>query len=173
MIDFKNIEYLKQGNKRQQLAFNDLVKLDIFNVLQAFTPVLTGTIPIEIDIDDSDLDIICCCKDLNAFMDVLIKNFSFYPAFRITKKQIRNIETIISKFKSENYTIEIFGQNKPIEKQESYRHMLIEYKILKEKSRDFRKQIIELKKQGYKTEPAFAKLLSLKGNSYFELLKLD
>ena len=37
----------------------------------------------------------------------------------------------------------------------------------------FRRQIIDLKKQGLKTEPAFAKLLALTGDPYVELLSFE
>lgn len=49
--------------------------------------------------------------------------------------------------------------------------MIIEHKILIEKGEDFRLQVIQLKEQGYKTEPAFAHLLDLSGDPYDELLK--
>ena len=48
--------------------------------------------------------------------------------------------------------------------------MIIENEILKEQGEEFRKKIIELKIQGYKTEPAFAKLLQLSGNPYEAIL---
>lgn len=72
-----------------------------------------------------------------------------------------------------DFEFEIFGQNIPTELQNAYRHMLVEHKILQEAGGDFRTQIIELKRQGYKTEPAFAKLLALQGDAYEELLKLE
>jgi len=49
--------------------------------------------------------------------------------------------------------------------------MIIEYEILKTKGENFRLEIIKLKQNGYKTEPAFAFLLGLNGDSYSELLK--
>jgi len=49
--------------------------------------------------------------------------------------------------------------------------MIAEYKILQEKGNDFKKKIIELKKQGIKTEPAFGILLNLE-NPYEDLLKM-
>ncbi|MNK30599.1 hypothetical protein D3C87_490190 [compost metagenome] len=51
--------------------------------------------------------------------------------------------------------------------------MLIEHQILQEKGEDFRLKIIALKRNGYKTEPAFAKLLNLQGNPYLDLLKYE
>lgn len=49
--------------------------------------------------------------------------------------------------------------------------MIAEYKILQAKGEEFKQKIIELKKQGIKTEPAFGMLLGLE-NPYEELLKL-
>jgi hypothetical protein len=48
--------------------------------------------------------------------------------------------------------------------------MIAEYKILQEEGEEFKQKIIELKKQGIKTEPAFGILLGLE-NPYEDLLK--
>ena len=172
MNDFKDIAYLKEGNPRQIKAFNTINDLNLFNKLKSYTPVLTGTVPIEIDIDDSDLDIICYCKDLKQFKDLITDYLGIEKNFSIQEKTIRDHITIVARFDFNGFLIEIFGQDRPVDEQEAYRHMIIEYKVLLEKGEDFRNQIIELKKQGLKTEPAFAKLLGLKGNPYDELLKI-
>jgi hypothetical protein len=57
MIDFSTIEYLKTGNPRQIRAYEVLIQNKIFFNLAEFDPVLAGTIPINIDIENSDLDI--------------------------------------------------------------------------------------------------------------------
>ena len=98
-------------------------------------------------------------------LSVTIKDFD------VKEKTIRNRLTVISRFTYQDFFIEIFGQNRPVKEQEAYRHMLIEYKILEEKGENFRQEILALKKKGYKTEPAFAKLLGLDGAPYKELLK--
>ena len=171
MIDFKDISYLKQGNPKQQKAFNTLFRLKIFEKLRLYTPVLTGTIPIEIDIDDSDLDIICFCQSLDQFKSEIIKFYGNLENFELQVKLIRDNNSVISRFTFDGFLFEIFGQNRPVEEQEAYKHMLIEYKVLQYKGEEFRQKIIELKKQGLKTEPAFAKLLGLSGDPYLELLK--
>jgi hypothetical protein len=71
----------------------------------------------------------------------------------------------------EEFSIEIFGQNKPTIEQNAYRHMIAEYKILQEKGEDFKQKIIELKQKGIKTEPVFGMLLGL-NNPYEDLLKM-
>jgi GTP-dependent phosphoenolpyruvate carboxykinase len=50
--------------------------------------------------------------------------------------------------------------------------MVVEYKLLKRLGEPARETIIELKKSGYKTEPAFAKLLHIPGDPYEELLEM-
>ena len=76
----------------------------------------------------------------------------------------------MANFTLEDFEIEIFGQNRPSREQEAFRHLLIEDEILESKDETFRAEIIKLKKQGFKTEPAFAKLLKLKGDPYLALL---
>jgi len=170
---FLNIEYLKFGNYKQKFAYKEINKYKIFEKLNKYNPILVGTIPIEIDLPNSDLDIICECKNHSEFSDFLKKEFSNQKDFKIhTITKYQGIKSTIAKFKTDNFIIEIFGQNIPTEKQNAYLHMIIENKILTEKGLKFKNRIIELKKNGIKTEPAFAKLLGLKGNPYDELLKL-
>ncbi len=173
MTDFKNIEYLKNGNKRQRISYFALHELAIFDYLKKYNPILTGTIPIEIDLPDSDLDIICECKDHISFAKDLTEKFGKYFDFHIWSNTHHGIKSTIASFSYKGQKIEIFGQNIPTDNQNSFRHMLIERQILQEKGTEFKNKIVELKKQGIKTEPAFAQMLGLKGNPYLELLKFD
>ena len=43
--------------------------------------------------------------------------------------------------------------------------------ILKEMDPEFRSRIIDLKNEGFKTEPAFAKLLGLEGDPYLSIIQ--
>jgi N-acetylglutamate synthase-like GNAT family acetyltransferase len=173
MTDFKNIEYLKFGNERQRVAYSVLYELEIFEYLKQYNPILTGTIPIDIDLPDSDLDIICECKDHILFAKDLTDKFGEYLNFKIWTKTHHGVKSTIASFSYKCQKIEIFGQNIPTDNQNSFLHMLIERQILQDKGTDFKNMIIELKKQGIKTEPAFAQMLGLKGDPYLELLKFD
>lgn len=173
MTDFSNLEYLKNGNKRQIQAFEILTENKILLNLSEFEPILVGTIPINIDIENSDLDIICFCKNKTSFREKLEATFEYQNEFKIRETLIDNEETIISNFRIDDFEIEIFGQNIPTKNQNGYKHMIIEDKILKTKGENFRLEIIKLKQKGYKTEPAFASLLGIKGNPYLELLNYN
>jgi hypothetical protein len=171
MNTFLNINYLKTGTLRQQEAHQELIGLEIIEELQEYVPLLAGTIPIGIDVPGSDLDIICYCTNHESFSTKLIDLYAHRKDFTIETKQVNGIITTIANFEGTFFPIEIFGQTILTHKQDAFKHMLIEYKILKKKDSIFTKKIIHLKKSGLKTEPAFAKLLGLKGNPYIELLK--
>jgi len=170
MINFSNIAYLKDGNERQQLAFKFLTERKVLSNISAFDPILVGTIPIEIDIESSDLDIICCFEDKKKFTVSLVEVFGKEPQFTVKEVMINGVASIIANFHLEIFEVEIFGQQIPVKQQHAYRHLLIEHEILRAKGEAFRLEIIKLKRGGYKTEPAFARLLGLKGDPYLALL---
>ncbi len=172
-INWHDITYLKLGNERQKNAYSVLNKLKIFKILRGYNPTLVGTIPIEIDISESDLDIICEVYDLEKYEELVIKSFNKYDNFHIERKTVKGLLTSISYFGYSNFLIEIFGQPKPVIEQNGYRHMIVEKKLLEISRESARKQIIKLKESGLKTEPAFAKYFNLKSNPFDELLKLS
>ncbi|OXA93981.1 DUF4269 domain-containing protein [Flavobacterium hercynium] len=171
MIDFTSINYLKNGTKRQIEAFETLTHHRILDILEVYDPILVGTIPIDIAIENSDLDIICYFKNEADFTVKLISTFGNEIDFTWRKVLIDQHESVVATFKKGNFEIEIFGQNIPTKDQNGYKHMLIEYEILQFEGDNFRLKIINLKQKGYKTEPAFALLLDLKGDPYKALLE--
>lgn len=171
MINFLDISYLRLGNERQQKAYQVLTHNRVLEKLSLYNSILVGSIPINIDIENSDLDIICEVSDKNEFIYELNALFGSKKDFAVYESP--KFGAIKANFIIDGFKIEIFGQNTPTTQQNAYRHMLIEHKLLLEKGEKFRQEIIDLKQQGYKTEPAFAKLLGLEGDAYHELLKLQ
>ncbi len=169
-MNFIDITYLKSGNKKQRKAYSTLTENNILLKLTEFSPIVVGTIPINIDIETSDIDIICYFTNKEHFTSTLNASFEKEKGFHVYEKEDGSI---VANFNINEFEIEVFGQNIPSKQQFAYRHMLIEYQLLNEKGEEFRKQIINLKKQGYKTEPAFAMLLNIEGNPYTELLKYE
>ena len=172
-MPFTNINYLQSGNARQQQAFRILTRHRVLEKLEAFDPILTGTIPIEIDIATSDLDIICYCPDLQAFRASVEAGFRDAPGFSMREKTTNGQACVVANFELDGFPIELFGQNVPTRQQNAYRHMLVEHRILQERGADFRQQVIALKQQGVKTEPAFAQLMGLEGDPYAALLQME
>jgi hypothetical protein len=172
MIDFTEIDYLKNGNERQKKAYEILTKYRILEKMKDYSPILAGTVPIEIDIKGSDLDIIfeVDLKYKQDFLDDLLFCQLISNDVEAEYPIVNGEKCITLNFMLEGFPIEIFGQNKPTTQQNAYLHMVAEYKILQEKGEKFKQKIIELKKQGIKTEPAFGMLLGLE-NPYEDLLK--
>lgn len=168
--DFIDFNYLKSGSMKQRSTFKILNTIHIFDIIAKYNPVLVGTIPIGIDIDSSDLDIICEVYNLEEFVILMKQEFSHFSKFKIDKV---NEEILTVNFLVDDFEIEVYAQNMKTTEQNGYRHMVIENRVLKLGGNLIRKKVIELKRSGLKTEPAFAKILNLQGNPYDELLELE
>lgn len=170
---YEDLTYLLSGNEVQQAAYRVLQKYNVMEILSPYTPILTGTIPIDIDIEGSDLDIICEVHDFLAFEQFLRSEFGDFQDFILTDKMVNGIRRMKANFRLEQFEIEVFGQPIPVTKQNAYRHMVIEDRILRLYNEEFRQHIRSLKREGYKTEPAFAKLMDLEGDPYESLLEVE
>lgn len=164
---------LSQGTARQQEAYRVLQNLDIFNVLESYTPVLTGTIPLGIDVPGSDLDIICEAHELSDFQHAVMNAFGGAEAFTIKQKQIGDLPSVVANFYCGYFAVEIFGQARAVTRQNAYRHLLVESRLLEIGGEAARQAIRDLKQSGMKTEPAFAHYFKLKGDPYQVLLELS
>lgn len=169
-MDFTDINYLKVGSAKQKQAYYHLRELNIFEELKIFNPVLCGTVPLDISLPDSDLDIIMEVKDFKVYKNMLKEKYSFYDSFHIKEKVIKNNKVVKSSFLYKGVEIELFGQSIPVQEQNAYLHMVIEYFLIKNVN-GLKEKVIKLKKQGYKTEPAFAYLLKLSGDPYESLIE--
>lgn len=173
--NWKDPQYLCSGTPRQQQAYATLQNLGIWHTLATFDPVLAGTIPLDIDIASSDLDILCAVApaEIMSFTEVLQAQYAHLPEFALTQKPINNSLAVVCRFRFLEFEVEIFGQDCPTERQDAFRHMVVEYYVLQAGGEMWRAAVRRLKEQGLKTEPAFAVLLHLPGNSYEALLSLE
>jgi hypothetical protein len=169
-IKFDTIDYLQTGTKRQRKAYAVLTHYKIMSVPETYDPLLVGTIPINIDIETSDLDIICCFTDKEAFHSGLVQFFSAHKNFNVYVSEHSSKNTVIARFTIHGFAVEIFGKNLPTRQQLAYKHMIIEDRILSERGENFRQQILDLKRSGYKTEPAFGMLPGSTQDPYQQLL---
>lgn len=172
-IDFFNIDYLLHGNAVQREVYEVLKYTAVLQLLSAYDPVLAGTIPIAVDIPGSDLDILCSFKEKEVFKQHMISLFGEAAGFSIKEFEIYDQASVVVNFDKAGYAFEIFAQQLPVREQMGYRHMVIEYRLLLQHGDSLRQEVIRLKKDGYKTEPAFCLCLGLEGNPYLELLKLE
>ena len=147
-----------------------LERESIFGLLSEFDPVWAGTIPIGCSIEGSDIDIVCHADDIDAFMRRMEGLFGRREGFEARR---RNASTAVCRFVCDGMPVEIFVSDVPSRQSNGYRHMEVERRVLALADGRFRNAVVELKRTGMKTEPAFARLLGLEGDAYESVLALE
>lgn len=168
---FDPLSALKEGDELQRRAYKTIQSLGVFTDLARFSPMLCGTLPINIHVEDSDLDIIMEVENFDEFEEKVTRLYGNNRFFIIKRTTIRGNPVIKANFHYEDFEFELFGQNVPVTEQYAYLHMIIEKTLLEEQP-SLRQEIIQLKKGGLKTEPAFCQVLGLVGDPYEKLLEL-
>ena len=172
-IPWQDISYLREGNARQQAAYRALESLGVMRILCAYNPVLVGTIPIGIDVQTSDLDIVCEARELDGFERRVTDAFGQREGFRVRRKRIKGVPSVVANLRHDGFEVEIFGQPQPVTEQHAYRHMVVEARLLAMGGEEARREIRRLKGGGLKTEPAFARYFGLVEDPFEVLLELS
>jgi hypothetical protein len=170
MRNWRNTRYLLDGTERQQAAYGAMRYVGIEPMLADFDPMLVGTIPLDIDIESSDLDILLEIPDQYQFAQVVLPHFSRYRNFRYRHKTVRDRASWIVNFFAHGFEFELFAQHLTTSKQVAYRHMVVEYRLLEIGGAAARIAIRELKQGGMKTEPAFAQYFGIAGTDPYDAL---
>jgi hypothetical protein len=156
-----------------RIEFEQVVeKLSLLTLLREFNPVLIGTPPLGIAIKNSDIDVACSSNDLDVFKMVASSKFSGFDGFRSHDSIVQEQKSVIVNFHAFNWEIEIFCQILPTAEQLGVRHFRIEQRLLNLEPR-LKRVVTLLKKNGMKTEPAFASALRLLGDPYSAILELE
>lgn len=180
-LDLYSIEYLSQGSERQRRAYIAMKNLGILSILASSKgeefgsgglAALAGSVPIDLALDESDLDIISSASDLRLFATFLKNEFSHLDNFRSTRGIVLGVPTLMTSFHFEGEIFEIFTQNVPVPIQNAVTHLLIEERLLALGGPVFREKILAFRRSGLKTEPAFGEALGLE-DPYRELLGLE
>ncbi len=164
-------------NERLTKTLETLHRLNLFDILAPFSPTLAGTIPLGVDIESSDADIICFARDFHVFRTVVLPQFSRQKDFSVQEVEIQGVPSLIASFSvchadGSLLCIEIFAQAVPVWEQAAARHYWIEQRLLWLGDSDDRQSVQNLKRQGMKTEPAFAHHFCLSGEPYSVLFQL-
>lgn len=159
-----------ESNKKIWTA---LEKSNVLNILKDYSPLIAGTFPLGMQIDNSDLDILIRLKNKEEFRNLVTKTWGNERGFKIKEAEVDGLEAVIVKFMVEGVSFEIFAQDLEPVKQKAYKHFLIEERLIKFHGASFLKNVIDLKNRGMKTEPAIAMILNLKGDPSAALLDLQ
>ncbi|MEF3302979.1 DUF4269 domain-containing protein [Paenibacillus sp. GYB003] len=166
--------YLKDGTPVQRKAYDVLTRYGLLAGLKRYDPAVVGTIPIGIDIEGSDLDIVCEAADLDAFERSVRDAFGGFDRFSFTRKPAAQgrKERAVARFACDGLPVELYAESTPVASQNGFVHMVVEARLLELFGDRAKEAVLSLKRGGMKTEPAFAAYFGLAGDPYEALLKL-
>jgi hypothetical protein len=171
-LDLFDLSYLARGTPRQRDAHRVIEERGLWRDLTAFRPALAGTVPLDVDLAHSDLDVICEAHDLDAFAARVEALYGLCEGFCLARYPVRGVESVVSGFRLAGWSFELFAQPVPADRQWACLHLVAEARLLLLGGEPARQAVRELKRQGYRTEPAFAHTFGLPGDPYEELARL-
>jgi hypothetical protein len=146
--------------------------LDPARRLDPFDPRVAGTPVLGLDLPGSDLDILCHAPDPDAFLAVLWPLCSGWPGFAVWQWR-GAYRPLVARFQAGGWEVEIFAAAEPVEQQMAWRHARIEARLLRIGGTALLDLVMDRRRQGMKTEPAFAAVLGLEGDPYRALLACE
>lgn len=149
-----------------------LAQSGALQVLAAFDPHVVGTLPLDIAVDGSDIDIACHAPDPLAFTSAVWTAFASFERFSI-HQWVGGGRPVVASFRILGWDMEIFGSCMPVAEQPAWRHFDVEKRLLSLGGQRLRDAVMRFRAAGMKTEPAFAAALGLAGNPYDALLSLQ
>jgi hypothetical protein len=167
-----DVTRLLGGTPSQVSAARTLIGLRIFELLDDYTPVLCGTVPINCDLPGSGLDVACRAPRPIPFEEILRMHFGELPGFSCDRKKLAGVSSVVARFVAGGWKVEIVGQDPPVPRQRAFAHMIAEALLLSRAAPGANERIRELKRGGLTTEEAFGRLFSLPGNPYDELTRI-
>ena len=168
-MNWRDYSYLPFGTDRQRHAYALLEALALLDTLRPFDPALVSTTCLNLDVQGSDLDVICEVRSPSAFEKIVREAYAEYSRFHVDK---REDDTRVARFDTPAFPVEIFAAPQPVERQYAWRHLGVMKRLLR-LAPSLRPRVRDLKREGFATEAAFAALLDLPGNPYDALLTLE
>jgi hypothetical protein len=146
-------------------------RLRILDVLRGCDPHVAGTLPLGIEVPGSDIDILCHAADAGAFTQLVWSAFGEQAGFSI-RQWTGEERPVIASFEVHGWAFELFGHPSPVPLQRGWQHFEVERRLLALGGAPFRHAVMERRRQGAKTEPAFAGALRLEGDPHTALLEI-
>ena len=172
LCDWRSIHYLSQGSERQQALHRLLVEERLLERVAPLDVACVSSICLELDLPESDVDIICEDTPDGSFAELARKEFEEHDDFLLRQFRRSEEQITVASFRLRGFAIEFFATAKPIELQNAWKHLTAFSRLLRFGGEVLRERVVELKLKGLKTEPAFAEVLCIGGDPYEELFRL-
>jgi len=150
------------------LADTVLERLGLMIDLHVYDARIVSSVHAGLDIEDSDIDIICC---YSTQIDYLRHLRSLSYLIGISKFDIDE-DYVVCTFRLSGIEFEIYACEIPVVEQHGFQHFMVMKRLVSIGGPKFQSTIQDLKRKGLKTEPAIAQHLKLTGDPYHAVLKL-
>lgn len=146
-----------------------IAQSQVMEIFAAYSPQIVSTIFVELDTDQSDIDVICEYSNQSAFVSLLTSEFRLYESFKLDVSD----HYAMGRFKQGGFLFELYGATVPVARQAAYRHYKVMQRLVRLAGDEFKQQVRDLKLHGLKTEPAISRILGLEGEPYAAVLGLE
>ncbi len=143
----------------------------ILRALSRLGPVIAGTFPLDLNLPESDVDVLCRLQPASLFR-AAAQSISRLPGYSLRASVRRGRRTAVCRVRPGRLPLEIFAQSGPLRSQRGYRHLEVEYRLLSLCGGSLREGILKLRRADARTEPPFAQLLRLRGDPHDALERL-
>jgi hypothetical protein len=143
--------------------------LNILSDLADFDPHVAGTLPLGLQTNGSDIDILCSSDDLDSLTERVWSLYAAESGFRMWRWASAG-RPVVASFEAHGWEFEIFGSTEPVEHQQGWRHFEVERRLLLLAGEPLRSRVMKLRQAGFKTEPAFWSALNRSGSAYCGML---
>lgn len=139
--------------------------------LRGFDPRVVGTLPLDLSIPTSDIDVVCHVTDAAVFAEILWRRYRSCDRFALHQWR-SSPRPVVARFDWGGWPFEVFGDPRPVDQQEGWLHFEIERRLLALDDGRLRRAVAGRRDRGMKTEPAFTAVLGIAGDPYAGLLAL-
>jgi hypothetical protein len=164
------LEHLRRGDAVQRAAARSIARTGVLKLLKPYAPLIVGTLPLDVHLPESDVDVICHVRAPKTFMSLLVQRFGDLPQFTLGRTTLQRKPAVVCGFRHRHTQFEIVGMPVPTHTQRAYVHLMAEADLLG--ASGAHAAIRRLKRRGLKTEPAFARHFRLGGDPYQAVAKL-
>lgn len=159
-----------EPQSRYAAVRGQLTREGVWDALARFHPVMAGSIPLGLDTDASDVDVLVEALDLETFRRVCKRTWGSHPDFFLVDRVWQDLPAVICRVRVDSLLCEMFAQAQPVALHRGFRHLIAEWRLLTAGGDALYQAVRAARRRGLKTEPAFAEVLRLEGDPYVALL---
>ncbi|MEM1112546.1 MAG: DUF4269 domain-containing protein [Pseudomonadota bacterium] len=154
---------------KQAAARDALARSGVIRLLHQYRPTLVSTIFVGLDIDGSDIDVLCEFDSAGSFCRDFSAAFGLKAGYALAPGHGR----VVGRFQQSGFDVEVYASTTPVHEQAGLRHYRVMQRLVNTGGESFQSAVRALKTKGLKTEPAIGELLGLSGDPYEAVLAIE